>query len=156
MKPLTDDEAYAMLAAYSARAEHCRADATLKLLQWGIGREAADRIVRQLADEGYLDDERYCRAFVRDKFRLDHWGKQKIVQALMAKHIPAATYQPCLDAIDQDDYLATLRTLLAAKQRSVRADTDYDRRTKLIRFALGRGFEMEAILHCLAEADDGD
>ena len=39
------------------------------------------------------------------------------------------------------------------KKRSVKANTDYERNGKLIRFAIGRGFEMEEILRCVKQVD---
>lgn len=154
MATITETEAYRRLTTYLARAEHCRAEVVLKMQRWGLDRATITRTVQRLEEERYIDDERYCRAFVNDRFRFDRWGKQKIALALQAKKIGAATYRPYLDAIPEEDYLDTLSALLRAKGRSLGAATDFDRRMKLIRFALSRGYERDCILHCLDKKDD--
>ncbi len=58
-----------------------------------------------------------------------------------------------LEAIDESEYLSILSGLIEQKKRSVKASTDYERNGKLIRFAIGRGFEMEEILRCVKQVD---
>ena len=76
--------------------------------------------------------------------------------SLKLKKVPSAVYAGLLDELDEEEYLDGLRTLLAAKRKHVKARTDYERNGKLIRFALGRGYEMDAIRRCLPEADDDE
>ena len=42
-----------------------------------------------------------------------------------------------------------LEHVLEVKARSLKAESEYERRGKLIRFALGRGFEMDGIMEAL-------
>lgn len=77
----------------------------------------------------------------------------KIVQALRLKKIPANMISLGLEAIDESEYLSILSGLIEQKKRSVKANTDYERNGKLIRFAIGRGFEMEEILRCVKQVD---
>ena len=65
---LTDEEALNRVASYCSAAEHCRAEVNEKLQRWGIAYETIARILERLETEKYIDDERYCRAFVNDKF----------------------------------------------------------------------------------------
>ena len=73
---------------------------------------------------------------------------------MRAKKIPASVYAVELEGIDEEDYLDILRSLLEAKRRDVKARNSYERDCKLIRFALGRGYEMEAIRRCLSVSDE--
>ena len=86
---LTDEEALNRVASYCSAAEHCRAEVNEKLQRWGIAYETIARILERLETEKYIDDERYCRAFVNDKFRFAKWGKMKIAQGLYMKKIPS-------------------------------------------------------------------
>ena len=106
--------------------------------------------------ERYIDEARYARFYIHDKSRFDKWGRNKIAQGLKLKKVPSAVYAGLLDELDEEEYLDGLRTLLAAKRKHVKARTDYERNGKLIRFALGRGYEMDAIRRCLPEADDDE
>lgn len=151
MKELTESEALNKAAAYCSLAERCPAEVEAKLLAWGIASEAATRrILDFLKRENFLNEERYCRAFIRDKYRFSQWGRQKIAMALRQKQISATLYASCFaEEIDEEEYRSILKKLLAAKQRATRARNRYELEGKLIRFALSRGFEMEDIRACM-------
>jgi regulatory protein len=153
---MNEQDAYNRAAAYCATAERCRAEVAAKLQQWEVAPDAAERILRRLADERFVDDARYSRAFVRDKYRFAKWGKVKIAAALRAKHIDAETAAEAIDTIDEEEYLGILRDLLAAKRRTVSAANEYQLTGKLMRFALGRGYEMKDIRRHLSAGDEWD
>jgi len=142
------------LASRCSGAELCTADIQRKLDATGLTDEEKRRLLRRLVSEGYVDDNRYAHAFVRDKFRFSGWGRVKIAQGLRAKQIPAADIDNALTEIDEDDYRQTLRGALEAKRRSVQGASAYETNGKLIRFALSRGFERDAILKELRMNDD--
>ncbi len=148
-KPLSYDELLFKASAYCAMAEHCAADVREKLRSWGATAADTERIVDYLSDEKYLDDVRYCEAFVRDKFRFNRWGRIKIGVMLRAKGLPSGAIEQALAQIADEEYRQTLSDLLCAKARTLKGGDAYDRRAKLMRFAQSRGFEMEAIVQCL-------
>lgn len=154
MKELTEKEALCKAAAYCSASEHCRSEVASKLKAWGMSADEQESILQQLVQERYIDESRYARFYVNDKFRFNQWGRTKIAMSLKQKGIASGTYSEWLDAIPEDDYLAVLRELLQAKQRSVKARNEYELNGKLIRFALGRGYEMSAIRRCLPQADE--
>ena len=156
MTEINENEALKRMEAYCASAEHCRTEVTDKLLRWGLPYDTANRIVDRLEQEKFIDEERYCNAFIRDKFRFAKWGKQKIDQALRLKKIDPYTYRPLLNRIDPQEYHATLQALLDAKRRSIRTGSDYERNGKLIRFALSRGFTADDIRQCIDLPDENE
>ena len=99
----------------------------------------------------YVDDSRYTESFVHDKIRYNKWGRRKIEQALWMKKVDNAISSPILDAIEDEEYLEVLRPLLASKYRTIKAESDYERSMKLIKFAMGRGFTMDLIRRCIDE-----
>ena len=123
--------------------------------RWELDETAQNRIVARLVKERYIDDERYARAFVKDKIRYNKWGRRKVQQALCLKHIDADIQQRVLDEIDEKEYLDVLRPLLKQKRKSIKAESDYELNQKLVRFALGRGFGFDIIRQCL-NVDDID
>lgn len=153
MKDMTEQEVLMRLTALCSKAEHCSWEMTEKMRRWGIDEQVQARIMQHLTEEKYVDDERYCRAFVKDKIRYNKWGRRKVEQALFLKRIPNEVSRPILDAMDDEEYLRVLRPLLASKRRSLRAADDYEARAKLVRFALGRGFSYDLIRRCM-KADD--
>ena len=127
-----------------------------KLQRWGISYDAIDRIINRLEQEKYIDEERFCRAFINDKYRFAKWGKMKIGQALQLKKISSSVYWPYLNEIDEEEYHAVLQKLLVAKRKSVRAESEYELNGKLVRFALSRGFEMKDICRCIEVSEEND
>lgn len=148
-KEMTEQEAFLQLAALCAQAEHCEQEMRDKLKRWEIDESAQDRIIQRLIRERYIDNERYARAFVKDKIRYNKWGRRKVQQALWQKRIDKDIQQRVLDEIDDQEYLNVLRPLLRQKRKTIKADSDYELNRKLVRFALGRGFTFDIIRQCL-------
>lgn len=145
MKKFTEEEALNRAMAQCSLTEYCRVDVEDKILKWNVSHEATERILDQLTAEDFINEERYCRAFINDKFRIAKWGKQKIADGLRLKKMPRDMVWRFLNEIDQDEYLGVLEEILASKRKSVRAESDYELNAKLIRFALSRGFQMDDI-----------
>ena len=154
-KDMTEQEAYQQLAALCAQAEHCQQEMRDKMRRWELDETVQNRIISRLVKERYIDDERYARAFVKDKIRYNKWGRRKVQQGLWQKHIDADIQQQVLDEIDEKEYLDILRPLLKQKRKSIKAESDYELNQKLVRFALGRGFGFDIIRQCL-NVDDID
>ena len=148
-KEMTEQEAYLQLAALCAQAEHCQQEMRDKMRRWGLDETVQNRIIDRLIKERYVDDERYARAFVKDKIRYNKWGRRKVQQALWMKRIDADIQQQVLDEIDEKEYLDVLRPLLKQKRKSIKAESDYELNQKLLRFALNRGFGFDIIRQCL-------
>jgi regulatory protein len=155
-KELTEQEAFLQLATLCAQAEHCQQEMLEKMRKWELPQEVQARVMARLVKERYIDDERYARAYVKDKIRYNKWGRRKVQQGLWTKRIDEAIQQQVLDEVDDEEYLAVLRPLLKQKQKSIKAASDYERNQKLVRFALGRGFTFDIIRQCLDTSDIND
>ena len=133
MKTTNDDRAadevalFQKLARYCAYQERCRQEVRLKLAGLGVrGAAETARWIERLEAEGFLDENRFARAYCRGKFRQNHWGRRKIIMGLRAKGISAGDVADGLSEIDAADYESTGRAVL---------------QTKGWQTALGRGFE---------------
>ena len=73
-KTITPEEAYIKLSALCASAEHCTGEMIEKMQRWEIPAKDQARIVEKLIEKQFIDDERYCRAFVKDKIIYNKWG----------------------------------------------------------------------------------
>lgn len=152
-KEKTEQEAYLQLAAMCAQAEHCEQEMRDKMKRWGVEPDAQDRVVARLVKERYIDNERYTRAFVKDKIRYNKWGRRKVMQALWMKRIDDDIQHRVLDEIDDKEYIDVLIPLLKQKRKTIKAKSDYELNQKLVRFALGRGFDFGIIRQCM-DVDD--
>ena len=153
-KEKTEQEAYLQLAAMCAQAEHCEQEMRDKMKRWEIDESVQNQVIGRLTKERYIDNERYARAFVKDKIRYNKWGRRKVQQALWLKRIDEEIQQRVLDEIDEKEYLNVLRPLLKQKRKSIKAQSDYELNQKLVRFALGRGFTFDIIRQCLDVDED--
>lgn len=146
---MTEQEAYLQLAALCAQAEHCQQEMRDKMKRWEIDETVQNRIIARLVKERYIDDERYARAFVKDKIRYNKWGRRKVQQALWQKRIDDDIQRHVLDEIEEKEYLDVLRPLLKQKRKTIKAQSDYELNQKLMRFALSRGFTFDIIRQCI-------
>ena len=153
-KPTNEKEALLELASQCSRAEHCTYEMTEKMRRWGIDEDAQERVIERLKKDKYIDESRYAAMYARDKARFNKWGRRKIEQGLWMKRIPKDIANEALGTISDDEYVSVLRPMLKQKRRSVKADSDYELKTKLIKFALQRGFTMDIISRCIDGADE--
>ncbi len=128
-----------------ARAERCEHELREKMRTWRIDSRDIDAIINSLTTRRFLDDSRFARAFVRDKYRFARWGRRRIAMALRQKRIDSDVIDEALEEINQDEYTAVLRSLLKAKAAHMDRPLSYDDRVKLFRFAVARGFETQLI-----------
>ena len=149
-------EAFGRLTAFCAAGEHCLTEVRERLRRWNVAPDEAETLVRRLVEEQYVNEERYCRAFINDKVRFARWGRLKIAQALRQKQIASSLYLPLLDELDEAIYSEQLRRLLEAKQREVKGRNAYERKVKLVRFALGRGYEMDEIRRFIPNFEENE
>lgn len=125
-----------------SRREYCRQDIMKKVLA-ALGGDAdeAGRIMDRLVEEKYIDELRYASAFARDKSSIAGWGATKIRYMLAAKGIDRETIAAALQEVDEGKASDRLEKLLSAKVRSLKDDPQC--RMKLLRFALGRGYQYD-------------
>lgn len=133
------------------RNEKCTFEIQEKLKLWGFDEGDIWVVVKQLKDQKFIDDERFARAYVKDKFRFNRWGRQKIEFMLRAKHLSGEIIEAAFEEIDEENYSDELRRILTVKAKSVKGKDQYDKRNKLMRFAMGRGFESGQIYTALKE-----
>lgn len=151
---VSEADALRRLAALCSRGEHCSGEMLAKMRTWGVEEEAQARVLKRLVENRFVDDERFARLFVSDKIKFSKWGRRKIEQALWAKHMDEDIARRVLDEVDAADYLAVLRPLIQQKARSIKAESEYERRGKLMKFALGRGFTMDIIRQVVGDCED--
>ncbi len=143
MKELTEKEAYNKATVYCSRSEHCPSEIMEKLQTWGIeSTDTRHRIVCQLIEEKYIDEARFCQAFVHDKFHFNHWGRQKIAYHLHMKKLPAKFIDEALNLIGDNDAIEEAKQILSTKIRNIHSTDEYEIYTKLMRYAASKGIEM--------------
>lgn len=141
----------AQMESICAAREYCVSDIRAKLDRRGIESIDKEKIIDSLIKNRFIDEKRYAKAFVNDKFRYNGWGRVKISMQLRLKGISQDVIDKALETIDSEEYSEKLRQMLASKGRSVKAANLFEQRAKLTRFALSRGFEIDLIYTILGE-----
>lgn len=152
----TEQELYTKFSQRCSLCEYAPFDILQKTLQAGVSLEIAQRVVDKLIDETFINEQRYTKAFVHDKFELSHWGKIKITAALRQKKIPSNLITKELDAIDAEAYSEVLFDILQTKNRQISTNIPQERKKKLLSFAASRGFEPHLIFDTLERLDISD
>lgn len=149
MKKISDSEALNKAASYCTLCERCTSEVRTKLTTWGIQPSSQKQIIDRLIDEGFINEKRYCKAFVNDKLRFNHWGRIKITAMLREKKLPHELIKEVTDEIDETEYMHILTSVIENKRKEQKAPEEYANKQKLIRFAASRGFEPDKIMQII-------
>ena len=145
-KVKTPEQALAALMRLCARAEKSQEDARRLMRGWGLAERDAEGVLAKLVRYCFIDDARYAGAFVREKLRLSGWGEYKIRTALQRKRIDRALIDAALAEADRPAMGERLCRQLERKARTAKYSTQYELKTKLIRYGLSLGYDYEAVM----------
>ena len=153
MKTYTESEALNKAAAYCTLCERCVSEVRTKLTAWGMTAVQQSRIVERLVEEKFIDEARYCRAYVNDKVKFNRWGRIKIVASLREKQLPKELINEAIESIDEESYIEILKEVIAIKHKEYKGKDDYTTKQKLMRHAASRGFEPAIIMRTINISD---
>ena len=140
--------------AQCSHREYCCEDIRIKLISWGVGNSDSEKIIDVLIRENFINESRYAKAFVKDKFNYNKWGKIKIASHLKMKKIPSEIIRSALDSIDYDAYTKLLAYLITTHRRTVKAKNKYDLKAKLLRYGASKGFESSLLYDILNDIEE--
>ena len=143
-KTKTAQQALQSLMRLCARSEKSTGDALRLMRTWGVPEAEQRGVLEKLIADRYIDNRRYAEAYTREKSRLAGWGERKIAMQLRLKGVERETISAVLAEVLQDDGMAErLQEKLEKKLRTVKAANDYELRGKLLRYALGLGYDYD-------------
>lgn len=124
-----------------AKQEKCISDIRKKLFDWKLPSKDHDAVIDSLLEDKFIDEQRYAVFYVKDKFNYNKWGKIKIEYTLKQKNISSQNIKRALDKIPEPEYDKLLETELIKKIKTLKDSDEYTIKSKLVRFAISRGFE---------------
>lgn len=146
IKTKSPEQALASLMRLCSRAEKSSGDARRLMARWGVAVAERDGVLAKLIEMRFIDDSRFAAAYVRDRSRFGGWGTYKIRAGLKAKGVAEEVINEALAQLTEDNSAEQLLRQVERKATKVKAANDYELKTKLIRFALSRGFEYDTVL----------
>jgi regulatory protein len=150
-KAYTVDEAQKKLENYCAYQERCHMEVRKKLLEMKMIPEAIDKIMVHLIEHNYLNEERFAKTFVRGKFRIKKWGKNRLLRELKLREISKYSITSALQEINLDDYHNTLDELIQKRISQVKEQNIYKKKKKVLDYMLYRGWESHLVYEKLNE-----
>ena len=136
---------------YCVYQDRCHQEVEQKMRDYLIIPEAKEEILLYLMKENYLNEERFTRSYIRGKFYIKSWGRNKIKNHLKFKGISEKLINSSFDEIDEDDYKKTLLKIYHGYFEKQKGLKDYQKKSKTIQFLLSRGFEYSEILRIITE-----
>ena len=151
-KDKTPQQALQSLMRMCARSERSSGDALRLMKRWGLADEDARKVLVRLQNERFIDDARYAEAFVRDKLNLSGWGAYKIKMTLRAKGVAKEIIDDVVAPMLAETNMAErLEEIMRRRMRTLKYNSAYDAKTKLIRFAASRGYEIDEAIECASK-----
>jgi regulatory protein len=148
---ISKEKALVRAQGICAKMEKSKGEIRQKLFEWKVEKQFHNEILNLLEKDKFIDENRFVHFFVRDKFRLNKWGKIKIEFALRSKEISTELIHEALESIDIEDYGETCKDLLQKKLKTLDVSEPEKRREKLIRFGQSRGFETNLVYKMVGE-----
>ena len=144
-KSYTFSEIKQKIANYCVYQDRCHQEVEQKMWDFLLIPEAKEEIVLYLMKENYLNEERFTRSYIRGKFYIKSWGRNKIKNHLKFKGINDKLINLSFNEIDDDDYEKTLEKLYLDYFSKIKGLKTYQKNSKTIKYLLGKGFEYEKI-----------
>lgn len=151
MKKLTPAEAKGKIQRYCAYQERSHQEVRNKLFEYGLYSNDVDQLLTDLIVDGFLNEERYAKAFAGGKFRMKKWGRIKIINALLEQGLSQNCIKIGLKEIDSEDYRLTLISLLEKKGEEIDEENIFAKRDKISKYAIQKGYEPELVWKSLKE-----
>ena len=151
-KPKTAQQALQSLMRLCARSEKSSGDALRLMRTWGVPEVEQRGVLNKLIADRYIDNRRYAEAYTREKSRLAGWGERKIAMQLRLKGVEKEVISAVLsELVDDEGKDERLRAKLERKMRTTKAVNDYELRGKLLRYALGLGYDYDTAMAAVEE-----
>ncbi len=155
-KPIDKKTALLKAADYCAYQERSQQEVRDKLYGYGLHHDEVEETLSELITQGYINEERFAKAYAGGKFRVKGWGKRKILQGLKQHRISEYCIKKGMLEIDPDDYFETLMKHVEKKKPSIKTDSLYILRGKLTQHLIMKGFEMDLIQEAIKQSLEED
>lgn len=148
-KSKSAEQALNALMRLCSRAEKSSGDAMRLMYTWGVPQAERQGVLDKLIEMRFVDDMRYAEAYTREKSQIAGWGARKIAQHLYQKGISKDIVAKVLILIEEDEARETLERRLLRKLPTIKAVNDFDLRGKLLRYALGLGYDYDLVVEVI-------
>lgn len=141
------------IRSYCAWRERCTKEVEHKLRELGTPAHMTEGLIRELREEGFLDDRRFAGIFASGKFSGNKWGKVRIRAELARRNIDEETIKHALGEIDNEDYTRVLKKLIENKQKELKHKKGGRIKEKIAAYCIQKGYEAALVWEILSETE---
>jgi regulatory protein len=147
--------------AYQERSQKQVEDKGRKL---GLSQAQINLAMVELIQSNFLNEERFAMAYVKGKVNIKGWGRNKLILGLKRAGLAQSLINKALLTVGEEKNEKALNIQLRKKLKSLfkNDDTvdlilegekklDFETRSKVVRFLLGKGFEYDEINRALRD-----
>jgi regulatory protein len=148
---LSPKEALVKIQHYCAYQERSHKEVKNKLFEYGLYASEVDELISDVISQGFLNEERFAKAFAGGKFRIKKWGKLKIQNELAFLGVSKRNITTALRELDRVEYIKTLKSLIDKKSAQTIEQNSFKRKNLIARFIISKGYESELVWEMLNE-----
>ena len=152
-KTYSKEGAKPKLEKYCAYQERSHKQVFDKCRSYGLSESDSNEILVELIQSNFLNEERFVEAYVKGKFKIKSWGKQKISQGLKLAGINQKLISSSIQEIKFEDYIKTIQRLAEKKTKTLKEGTDFEKKIKVQRYLLSKGYKYDEISEALKLQD---
>ena len=144
-KVFTKNQALKKASDYCAFQERCQQEVRDKLYTWGLHKEDVENVIALLISDGFINEERFAKAFAGGKFRIKKWGRTKIKNELKLRKISEYCISKAMTEIDDREYSKLLKEIIDKKNKEVKEQNAYKKAGRIASYCISRGYESELV-----------
>ena len=119
-----------------------------KLLELGFSTEIINRVIADLEQLEYINDEEYAKKFIESNKKSKKISKSMIKLKLKNKGIDGEIIEKYLEMLEFSDFDAIEKFLVKKKFSN---DLSFEEKNKIIAYCVRKGFSLEEVLKVVKE-----
>ena len=123
-----------------ARRDKTVAEVRAFLQEREVEPETVEYALSELAEAGFLNDERFAQRLTEDKRSLERWGRERIERELLRRGVPSGLAAAAVEGHGRETELEAAVALLVDKVAPPDGDRERDKAWRLL---VRKGYEPE-------------
>ena len=142
---MSPEEAFEKLKNWCAYQERSQQDVRRKLYGFKLAEEESENIIVKLIEENFLNEERFALAFAGGKFRIKHWGKQKIKVELRKHKVSEYCINKALNSLGDENYDSEMIKLIEKKVVQSKQSDRIRQYYSVLNYMVSKGYESDKV-----------
>lgn len=141
----------AKVRRWCAMQERCLVEVKIHANSLGFSEEATEKVISQLVEEGFINEERFAQLYAGGKFRNKKWGRERIIGELRARQIPEEAIRAGLAEIDEEEYRKVIVSMVEHKIAVTDRSNMLLFKHRLAKPAIAKGYEPDLVAEVIDE-----